>query len=645
MIKNLITALIILMSGFLYGQQSECSKYKSKIIFNKNSVYTDIREFDYDVKYVKLDLKLTNKNQFISGNVFTKAVVVSASFDNWIFELHTNFTIDSIKSDSKKLSFTRNGNYITVKLDKTYTKGNIVDLNVYYYGFSPSGGFFNGYSSAESPTWSTRASWSLSEPFNAHQWWPSKQVLTDKIDSSDVWITCDTSQMGGSNGLLQKIVKFDTLHRFEWKNRSPIAYYLISVAVSNYIEYSFDVIIPGIAAPVLVQNLIYRNPQTLQNFKNEIDKTGDLLKFFSEKYGVYPFFKEKYGHCMAPFGGGMEHQTMTTLGTFNTSLTAHELAHQWFGDNVTCKTWKDIWINEGFARYSEVLYSEKTNPTYARKQMDEYHTSVFTAFDGSIFVDDTTNPSRIFSTRLTYNKGAAVIHSLRYEINNDSIFFEVLRRFQKSFSHKNASIADFRDFLQTNTKRNWNDFFDQWIYKEGYPTYNIHYRTSGKDGLVLIKQKTSKPASVAVFKGSIDLKIHLKNKDTLVRFKIESDSQLFVLKNSDSILVLEIDPNQWILNDTGYILYDTTLKSPPQVDIVNLYQNKKSKVFPNPCNEFVLIPSIFINKEWEIFDLNGRTIEKGKLDCSNKIDTSLLPEGIFSLKIENSYFKIIILHR
>lgn len=641
----LTATLFLIFSYNLFSQESECSKFKSHYILNKTSQIEDIAELNYNVNYVKLDLKLTNKNQYITGNVYTIATVVSSTIDKWVFELHPNFSIDSIIVSGKKLAFSRSGNFVAAVLDKTYTKNNIFEGKVYYKGFSPSGGFFNGYSSAESPTWTTRASWSLSEPYNAHHWWPCKQVITDKIDSSDVWITCDTSQMGGSNGVLDKIVKLDTLHRFEWKNRTPIAYYLISVAVSNYVDYSFTVNITGVQKPVLIQNYIYRNPNTLKNFKSEIDKTADIIKYFSDKYGIYPFWKDKYGHCMAPFGGGMEHQTMTTQGTFNTNLTAHELAHQWFGDNVTCKTWRDIWINEGFARYSEVLYSEKSNQSYARKQMDEYHTSTLSVADGSIFVDDTTNPSRIFSTRLTYNKGAAVIHTLRYEINKDSLFFDILKKFQNSYSLKNASIADFRDFVEKETKKDWHVFFNQWLYGEGFPTFNIHYYTNKKVGLILIKQTTSKPTSVAVFKGNIDLKIKLNSRDTLIRLKIENDSQLIVFNNIDSIKVLEVDPNQWVINDTGYIVHDTSLKAPPKVGINNIFNNKEISIYPNPCDQYFTVSNIKSTDKLELFNIKGEKILSYFYYVKDELNTSLLPNGIYYLNINSIIYPLIVLHK
>eukprot|EP01030_Chromulinospumella_sphaerica_P015185 gene15185-14982_t len=148
-------------------------------------------------------------------------------------------------------------------------------------------------------------------------------------------------------------------NRYEWKHRYPIDYYLVSASVARYVDYSFKMHLEGSADSMLIQNYVYDNPLTLPFFKNVIDSTGILVNYFSSIYGRYPFWKEKYGHCMAPLSGGMEHQTMTTLGYFQGWLVVHELGHQWFGDNVTCGTWRDIVMNEGFASYSEYLYYDK----------------------------------------------------------------------------------------------------------------------------------------------------------------------------------------------------------------------------------------------------------------------------------------------
>jgi aminopeptidase N len=158
-----------------------------------------------------------------------------------------------------------------------------------------------------------------------------------------------------------------------------------------------------------------------------------ILEYYSELFGLYPFYQEKYGHCMAPFGGGMEHQTMTSIGNLGSYATnAHELMHQWFGDHVTCKTWKDIFINEGFASYGEYLAYEKFR-SYAAAQnlMKNVHDNVMVDPNAMVYFTDTNDVGRIFDSRLTYDKGNAVIHTLRF-ILGDTLFFNGLKQFQST---------------------------------------------------------------------------------------------------------------------------------------------------------------------------------------------------------------------
>src|SRR5690606_33758647 len=118
-----------------------------------------------------------------------------------------------------------------------------------------------------------------------------------------------------------------------------------------------------------------------------------------------------------PLSGGMEHQTMTTQGYFEKGLTTHELGHQWWGDNVTCESWADIWVNEGFASYSEYLMLENLYPNETTSHMLDIHNNVKSNPNGSVWVQDSLNESRIFSGRLTYDKGAAIVHTFRFIMN------------------------------------------------------------------------------------------------------------------------------------------------------------------------------------------------------------------------------------
>ena len=196
-------------------------------------------------------------------------------------------------------------------------------------------------------------------------------------------------------------------------------------------------------------------------------------------FGTYPFISEKYGHCVAPLGGGMEHQTMTTLANFNFLLVAHELAHQWFGDYVTCGSWQDIWINEGFASYAEYIACQYLqSQTNADLWMADAQTYVKSETDGSVFVPEafSTDEERIFDYRLSYKKGAAIIHMIRGELQNDSLFFSILRDYLDRYKNDVATGEDFKEVLEEKSGRDFTAFFNQWFYGEGYPSITVNWK-------------------------------------------------------------------------------------------------------------------------------------------------------------------------
>ncbi|NBO61450.1 MAG: hypothetical protein EBU82_10820, partial [Flavobacteriia bacterium] len=385
----------------------------------------------YDVNYYKLNLNMTNTSTTLSGYAEMKATAIAA-IDTVLYELFSSLSISSVSLNGTNVPFTRAGS--AVKIAANLSPGTSFIIRTNYSGTPPTaqtnplGG--SGMSNATSPSWGNEVVWSLSEPFCAYEWWPCKQSLTDKADSCDVFITVPNSCKAGSNGVLTQVVNLGNgSSRYEWKHRHPIDYYLISVAVAEYVEYNVFANPVGAPAPILIQNYIYNNPQTLPNFQADIDETVDFMELFYDLYGPYPFEDEKYGHCMAPFSGGMEHQTMTTQGFFNPTLTAHELGHQWWGDYVTCASWCDIWVNEGFASYSEQIMLENLYPGQEVQNMQSVHNNVMSQPGGSVWVLDSLNEARIFSGRLTYDKGAAIVHTMRYMLNDDQLFYATLKNF------------------------------------------------------------------------------------------------------------------------------------------------------------------------------------------------------------------------
>ncbi|MDW8015994.1 MAG: M1 family metallopeptidase [Bacteroidia bacterium] len=523
--------------------------------------------YKYDVKFWWLNLEVSHTSRQLGPSWVLSRLEVKAPFlDTLAFELHNSLIVDSVKVNGEALSFIRRGHTVRIPLNPSLPQGALIEAIVYYRGEPPSpSGSLSGLFNRQSPTWGNQVTWTLSQPFGALTWWPTKQILHDKADSLWTFLTVPLGTRAGAVGRLEGV---DTLPngkvRFRWKSKYPITYYLVSFAVAEYIDYSFYVSLPNIPQPVLVQNYIYDNPQTLPYFIDQIDTTAALMREFSLVYGPYPFWEEKYGHMMAPFSGGMEHQTMTTQGFFSFTLTAHELAHQWFGDWVTCGSWQDIWLNEGFATYSEYIALEALGtPTERREWLIQVHDDVVSEPNGTVWVPDTLQEGRIFSGRLSYHKGAYLLHMIRFHLGNDSLFFSILRDYLSTYGGGNAWLQDFRSYLEARTGESWAGFFQQWYYGEGFPIFSCVWNESGGTLWLVLRQRGSWQASVPFFKTPLEIQIQRQSRpDTLLRLTITQPVHTFSIEGVGSVRQILIDPSYWILRQIDTLRRDLSLGMP-----------------------------------------------------------------------------------
>jgi aminopeptidase N len=408
------------------------------------------------------------------------------------------------------------------------------------------------------------------------------------------------------------------------------------VAVAEYVDYTIYANPLGSLNPIPIVNYVYNNPQTLPNFQADIDETVDFIEYFSEIFGLYPFHEEKYGHCMAPLSGGMEHQTMTTQGYFEKTLTAHELGHQWWGNNVTCSSWADIWVNEGFASYSEYLMLAQLYPGEEVTDMLQRHSNIKSQGGGSVWVEDSLNDGRIFSSRLTYDKGAAIVHTFRYILNNDEQFFSALRTFQNDFALSNASALDVKNALETTSGLDLTEAFEQWYFGEGFPTYSAKWNVVNNELYVQVSHAASAAGITPLFTNPLDLKFQRTGlSDTTIRFDIQSNTQLFILEDLGNVSNLSaIDPKNWIINNNGLIQHDLNLGISSVENLVE-YKNEII-VSPNPSADFIEIKSLE-NKEFslKIIDQKGAVCFLGKVKANHKIDVSKLKSGSYMMQIED----------
>ena len=366
------------------------------------------------------------------------------------------------------------------------------------------------------------------------------------------------------------------------------------------------------------------------------------MNFMCNIFGMYPFYKEKYGHCMAPFGGGMEHQTMTSLGFFDFELDAHELGHQWWGDHLTCASWKDIFINEGWASYSEYLchqYMTGTGTTATQKMLD-VHNNVMSQPGGSVYFTnaDTMNANVIFSSRLTYDKGSAVVHSLRYEINNDSVFFPAIRAFQNFYGNSTATVIEFKIFMEAQSGLNFTQFFNQWYYGQGYPTFNVAWNQASNVFYLKSTQTQSFPSSVPLFKTPVDYRISRTAKpDTIVRLFHGQAIENYTIALTGSVTSIGVDPNNWILNKVGTNTKDLTLSTSELNDAAPLVF-----VGPNPTSDALNI-YLYNNEKAsvEIFDITGKSILKQNFETEAQFDISKYANGIYTVTVKDKSGEII----
>lgn len=613
---------------------NECSRAnKKKRAVHKPTIATP-EENDYDVKGLKFDINLTNTSTEVSGNVITYARTVIPSFSTYAFELDTALTIDSVMFDGQLVSVTSTNAVRKVNLGAPLANNTDFTVQVFYHGTpkAGTGQFFTGGLNTVTLNSGTKLMYSLSDPDFADDWWPCKQSLQDKIDSVTMWVTTDDTLKVGSNGLLNNTTQMPSNKvRYEWETNYPIDYYLITVAVAPYKEYNYYMhFTDGSNDSMLIQNFVYDSTafMTTAN-KNNLDSTGLMIDHFSKLYGKYPFVSEKYGHCMSALSGGMEHQTMTTLGNTSTTLIAHELGHQWWGNNVTYAKWEDIWLSEGWATYGEQLYIEHFwGKQAAKAERTGIYNHVMSSGSGSVWVDDTTNVYRIFDGRLTYSKGAAVAHMLRYMAPADSLFFKGIKDYQQQFAYGTAVTKDLQNVMEQAYGKSLDSFFRQWVYGQGHPTYNISWYHIGTQVHLKVDQFTSHP-SVSVFNMPLQVLLKGTNSDTLVTVDVDQASKHHIFYWDERMTGAVVDPNDEIVNRVNFVKENVTLVSVKERTL------SKIRVYPNPATDGWYIDGIRSKTTLQLTDIGGKVLWEGVAYGKIFIPSNELPSGNYMLKTYN----------
>jgi aminopeptidase N len=556
-----------------------CAQSKARYLSSyKHRLTPEADVYNYDVHYYGIDIKLDFAKTYISGST-TLGIKSQTDMLSILIDLSAALKIDAINYNGTKAAFSRIGDQI--RIEKTLKKDSLAIIEVIYQGVPKSASA--SFKSIDFSTHGNNAPViaTLSEPFGASVWFACKNQLGDKADSAKINITAPASFVSVSNGILKEVkTNTDGTKTYKWVSQYPIAHYLLSIASSNYQNY--DLVYTGLDGTKMpLPNYIY--PEKLNDAnKTLINSTIDMLKHFSNLFGEYPFIKEKYGHAMFNYGGGMEHQTCSSMNNFDTYLVAHELAHQWFGNKITCASWEDIWLNEGFATYAEALWIEKTE---GRKGYESYMNYIFGQAKkaaGSIFVQNPTNENEIFNSDRTYNKGAAILHMLR-GIIGDEAFFKALKTYitEPSLVHGFAKTKDFVAIVEKVSGKNFKTFFDQWIFGEGYPAYTVAWQTETSENR--FDTKLSFAQGLHVFEMPIEIELDLGTSKKIETVVVSKKEQIITISTDQKPIGLIIDPANKILknlsltNKTILGNNETSWQLPypnPSKDYIEIYADK-----------------------------------------------------------------------
>lgn len=571
--KFLFLSLIFWLSAISYGQN-----------------------FNYDIKFHRLEFEVDPEINYIKGKITTYFETNTANFNEMTFQLHNDMIVDSVVFRENRKNFTHENDFVNIQLDATLGVGETDSIFVFYQGNPTSSGLGSFTTSTHD---GIPIMWTLSEPYGAKSWWPCKQKLNDKADSLEMAVTVPIGNRVAGNGLITAIDTNDQLITVFWKHKYPITAYLVAFAVTNYEEY-YDYVEINDTLTIPILNYVY--PEDLEYAQQNSPDLIDVFQLFCDTFMIYPYWDEKYGHAQFNWGGGMEHQTMTFLGDFNHYLMAHELAHQWFGDYITCGSWEDIWLNEGFAVYLEGMTAEHGLAPYSWEEWKSGNISYATSLPGgSVFCDDTTSESRIFNNRLTYVKGGMILHQLRWVIG-DKAFFNGIRSYlhDPNLAFGYARVDDLKYHFEQECDCDLTNYFNDWYYDEGYPIYNIYWSQNNDNQVNVNISQTQSIDDVDFFELPIALEFKGLNKDTTVVFENTIQNQELTFDINFKVQDIVLDPDFWIITKNSTIS-----------KVISQDSGIKIILMPNPVDDKLIInfPLQTHIYDVKIYDANGKNIQ------------------------------------
>jgi len=624
--KKIYLLFALFLSAFGFAQNtsspnSHIAEAERKAAAKKINFRTNPNTENYDVTYHRLKFEVYPDAYYVIGDV-TTYFRAKQNMSTVTFDLSDELVVSSVKQRNVPLTFTQSGtNELVINLPAVQNTNVLDSLTIVYEGAPPADSDgFNTYTHAGNP-----GLYTLSEPFGARDWWPCKQDLNDKVESLDVYIKSAAQYTSVSNGLqVSAVNNGDGSKTTHFHHSYPIPAYLIAIAVTNYTIFTQQAGTAPHTFPIV--NYIYPEGQTAT--QNDLAVTVPIMNLFEQLFETYPFANEKYGHAQCALGGGMEHTTVSFMGGFDRGLIAHELGHQWFGDKITCGSWKDIWLNEGFATYLSGLVIQNMDGAGAfRSWKSGLVNNITSAPGGAVYLtdDEAEDGDRIFSSRLSYDKGGMVVHMLRFKLG-DAAFFQGVKNYlaDPDLAYGYATTNDLKAHLAAASGMNLDEFFNDWVYGQGYPTYTITARNFSPGVARFVVNQTQSHPSVSFFEMPVPVRVTGAGGQSLD----------LVLDNTAN--------NQTIDKLVPFAI--TGVSFNPNVDIIARNSTmtlgngefalaEGVKLYPNPTSHTLQLqlPDNVVLEKAIFYNALGQIVKEGASEMS--WDVSSLPTGVNFIKI------------
>jgi len=556
--------------------------------------------------------------------------------------LHSRtLTIDSVRVDGTIVSYSTANETLHINLPNVYNSGDSFMIYIRYRGsWSVTGSQTGFVFYPRNYNVNTRhaIAYSLGEPWDARQWMPCYDEPFDKAEQGCIIkvTTPDSFQVCANGELVGVTSNPGGTKTYTYQENYPITTYLMHFGVSRFAKWSHWYH-PATGDSVEIRYFIW--PEDSAQSVTAFQYVPVAMYLFDSLYGNYPF--HRYGQdAVYPFAwGGMEHQEQTTIHrnwilSQSENGMAHELSHQWGGDMVTCVDFRNIWLNEGFGTYSDANYN------WYRLGYSNFITTMQNRANDYFSADASSrhpiyNPplNLLFDWGHSYCKGSWVFHMLRYL--NPNQYFNGINNYLDSFAYKTASTEDLkRIFNQTyGTDLTW--FFNEWVYGQGHPVYDIYWmcNRSGSNYLAKIKIYQVQTNAPPLFHMPVQILLHMPSKDTLVNIPITISPQYTEYTVSDTVTSIVFDPNTWLLKRYNiYVGIEDIIATIPGDN--DLY------IMSNPIRNLEVLYTVNQTGKVRVtlYDVGGRLVREV---CSGirapgkySANISQLPAGVYFCRLE-----------